>query len=221
MVSASVSVTELAVCIACATSADKCVSCRQTPVKPLCTYCRLPIRGEHMLLNFTLIIGLAATCTLCAHRSHAKCFILSSVRTSCPSCMCHCVQDGGVTGPSLLLPMPAPLAPPPTITRGFARGSISPLSPERAVKQSHAPLKTIRENEHAANVADALGFLSDTHDGSGNSGWLPWDPARLGWGAGGHDEQGEGEQKEREGTRGDGLLARTRERFRGEGRGRE
>lgn len=35
------------VCIACAAGSEHCVACQQTPTKPVCAYCRLPIRGEH------------------------------------------------------------------------------------------------------------------------------------------------------------------------------
>lgn len=34
------------ICVACAAGAEACVACSQTPVKPSCAYCRLPIKGK-------------------------------------------------------------------------------------------------------------------------------------------------------------------------------
>ena len=124
---------------------------------------------------------------MCNHRTHAKCFrthFASSTR--CPSCLCRCALEGGISGSHLTFVPPAP--PTTTLTRGFSRPSITPPSAGSTGRMTYASLKTIREQD-TANEAGALGFSPQGSEEvksptvsteGGVGGWLGWDP-RFAW----------------------------------------
>ncbi|ORY26858.1 hypothetical protein BCR39DRAFT_560289 [Naematelia encephala] len=76
------------VCVSCAGTGTICSNCARKINKPICTLCRLPIKG------------LAMCCHKCYHRTHASCRRTSTTR-SCPSCPCECTYGFP------LLPIPA------------------------------------------------------------------------------------------------------------------
>lgn len=162
------------------------------------------------------IPGLATNCVQCSHRTHARCFrahFSGSASSTCPACLCHCVLEGGTSGRALsaALHNASSAVPTSTLTRGNARGSITPLSPGKSGtgRMTYASLKTIREQDQT-ETASALGFnpdgknrvsniqgqlLSGGHDGG--SGWLGWDATRIGWPgalAGGANASGDGSE---------------------------
>ncbi|WVF70087.1 hypothetical protein IAT40_004874 [Kwoniella sp. CBS 6097] len=112
------------VCVACSSKIDgTCPSCSKLPKKVVCSYCRIPIKG------------LSMGCSICAHRLHAKCFqayFLSPLTppTTCPSCTCSCLAHRGLSTPYYTVPLSP--KPSPSVTRGFARGNITPVSPPSA-----------------------------------------------------------------------------------------
>nr|ACZ81474.1 CND01460 [Kwoniella heveanensis] len=112
------------VCVACSNKIDGiCPSCNKPPRIALCSYCRIPIKG------------LSMGCSICAHRLHAKCFqayFLSPLTppTTCSSCTCSCLAHRGLSTPYYTIPIS--LKPSPSVTRGFARGNITPVSPPSA-----------------------------------------------------------------------------------------
>ncbi|WVQ97798.1 hypothetical protein IAU59_004913 [Kwoniella sp. CBS 9459] len=116
--------TQAQVCVACSSKIDgACPSCNKTPKKVVCSYCRIPIKG------------LSMGCSICAHRLHAKCFQAyfyspAAPPRTCPSCTCSCLAHRGVSTPYYTIPLSS--KPSPSVTRGFARGNITPVSPPPA-----------------------------------------------------------------------------------------
>ncbi|WVR04414.1 hypothetical protein IAU60_001416 [Kwoniella sp. DSM 27419] len=109
---------DVRVCVACASKLhDKCPSCHLPPKKPMCSYCRLPVKG------------LSMGCAVCAHRLHARCFqsyFLSPLKTpmTCPACSCSCLAHGGIATPYFIVPV-SPTAKDKhetSVTKGFKRG---------------------------------------------------------------------------------------------------
>ena len=84
-------------CVPCAAGTSRCPLCSRPPNLPPCTFCRLPIKGLSTIFCFSIPIlsrvGLAMTCSLCSHRTHARCFHKNfpSSSSQCPACLCHCV----------------------------------------------------------------------------------------------------------------------------------
>lgn len=197
---------ESIVCVGCGASQEQCPSCKQAPVKPVCVYCRLPIKGESERVCIGAVltwVGIATTCVMCTHRTHAKCFKIhfgASGSPTCPSCSCTCVKNGGVTGHLLPIPqnaagMSSPVKP--EVTKGLARGNNTLPLAGGTGRMTYATLKTIRESS-LGDQGDAMVGLGlspegtkQTHTGSSEdssaggsgmaSGWLTWDPARLPW----------------------------------------
>ncbi|BEJ13327.1 hypothetical protein CspHIS471_0305010 [Cutaneotrichosporon sp. HIS471] len=66
----------------------RCSSCARYKEAPLCSVCRLPIKG------------LATTCTTCTHTSHTRCLrnVMRSPTDHCPSCHCRCLAERGLSG---------------------------------------------------------------------------------------------------------------------------
>ncbi|WWC87209.1 uncharacterized protein L201_002096 [Kwoniella dendrophila CBS 6074] len=109
------------VCVSCSSDIHgNCPSCSKPPKKAMCSFCRLPIKG------------LSMGCSICAHKLHSKCFqryFLSPVTTpmTCPACVCSCLSHKGISTPYYTIT--TNIKPSPAITKGFARGSITPVSP--------------------------------------------------------------------------------------------
>ncbi|WRT65038.1 uncharacterized protein IL334_001980 [Kwoniella shivajii] len=109
------------VCVWCSSHIEgHCPTCNKVPQKAMCSFCRLPIKG------------LSMGCSICAHKLHAKCFqryFLSTITTplTCPACTCSCLAHKGISTPYYQISINA--KPSPSVTRGFARGNIIPVSP--------------------------------------------------------------------------------------------
>ena len=211
------------VCTACAAGSDHCVACSQTPIKPVCAYCRLTIKGESTTLMMQtakiarLTAGLAATCASCAHRSHAKCFrahFSANTSVTCPSCLCQCAAEGGTTGRTIVFPTPASsVVPTSGLSKNTARGTVIPLAPPGAAetkRMTYASLRPIREHDVPVESPSVLGFSPDgrpglvgpTGSGDSSGGWLTWDPAKIGWPGAGSGSSGDNpEDRGRQGKR--------------------
>ncbi|WWC59175.1 uncharacterized protein I303_101724 [Kwoniella dejecticola CBS 10117] len=119
-------------CISCTSHIDgQCPSCDKPPKKAMCSFCRLPIKG------------LSMGCSTCAHKLHSKCFqryFLSTITTpmTCPACSCSCLAHKGISTPFYTINITANTKPSPAVTRGFARGSLTPASPNSASTDSAA-----------------------------------------------------------------------------------
>ena len=59
------------VCVACASSSKDCPSCRQIPIRPLCAYCRLTIKGERVATSGHPLITRSCNDVLPVQPSHA------------------------------------------------------------------------------------------------------------------------------------------------------
>ncbi|ORX34388.1 hypothetical protein BD324DRAFT_683340 [Kockovaella imperatae] len=171
----------ITVCASCVAKSHKCPACARQPIRPVCTYCHLPIKG------------LSTCCALCAHRTHHSCykkhFGTNARTTKCPACLCECVADGGVTIASVSV-QPV-IQPNPMPSRATGRPSINPLNISTTTnRMGNASLKTIRENEASSDVS-ALGLSPEesisppkTADllPPPSSGWLGWDRG-IHWGS--------------------------------------
>ncbi|KAK8846765.1 hypothetical protein IAR55_005853 [Kwoniella newhampshirensis] len=195
------------VCVACASQLQgSCPSCNQGPKRPMCSFCRLPIKG------------LSMGCATCTHKLHAKCFqsyFLSPITTplTCPACPCSCLAHKGISTPYFAFNLSPKQSP--SVTRGFARGSITPvaLPPEegsgvkgRVTYASLAKLGAIKENLGSSAGVGALGLNPDGGDdgqnGAGSSGvTLPADRER---------ERERERTQSRDGRGSEGLLSRAR-----------
>ncbi|WVO15839.1 hypothetical protein L204_103501 [Cryptococcus depauperatus] len=93
------STTNVTVCVPCSNgSIDVCGACGKSPKKPICSYCRIPIRGISM------------GCTLCLHKVHARCFRRYFLRpligfVTCPACSCTCLSQKGISNPQYIVPV--------------------------------------------------------------------------------------------------------------------
>ena len=101
------------VCVPCAAGASRCLLCSRPPKLPLCTLCRLPIKGPSTIFELAISVltrvGLAMTCSHCFHRTHAQCFHGSLPSPfQCPACLCQCVP-----GPYLPVTHAPPRSAPP------------------------------------------------------------------------------------------------------------
>ncbi|WVQ84028.1 hypothetical protein IAT38_006173 [Cryptococcus sp. DSM 104549] len=197
----------LTVCVPCSSSPPaSCPSCTQRPVRPTCSFCRVPIKG------------LSMGCSICAHKLHAKCFqryFLSAEATpmTCPACSCSCLAHKGISTPFFVVPA-APRQSP-SVTRGFARSkmpdSAGHREPEKSGRVTYASLVklgTIRENLGLGGAAPA--------DGGNQQSWgMSRDASALGLNAGGDDDVPMDRERtlrgeQRAGGGGDGLLSRAR-----------
>ncbi|WWC67663.1 uncharacterized protein I206_101574 [Kwoniella pini CBS 10737] len=145
------------VCIPCTSHIEgNCPSCSKSYKKAMCSYCRLPIKG------------LSMGCSICAHKLHSKCFqryFYDDIKTpiTCPACTCSCLSHKGISTPFYTITnITNTTKPSPAITRGFARGSITPVSSTTVNENSTRGRITYASLAKLGSIKEGLG-ISNTN----------------------------------------------------------